>query len=196
MIEKGPSIFPLAGQSQNLINNIKNILPPINKEPLTCAQKGLSSGRPIVGLEKKNRDLPMQTLPGEGLNPLCVIISQPERTAGPKLISKSLSGCKLNIQWWSLFQQLIENDCFDSFNVHYRLYLCTFEPHSACKNLSEKQTGIGYSSSWSLTWYESGRAVIWEIVYALKGLAIASIYCHDIFIIFLANYKLAITWLH
>lgn len=149
MIEKGASIFPLAGQSQNLINNIKNILPPINKEPLTCAQKSLSSGRPIVGLEKKNRDLPMQTLAGEGLNPLCVIISQPKHTAGPKLISKSLSRCKLNIQWWSLFQQLIENDCFDSFNVHYRLYLCIFKPHSACKNLQEKQTGLGYSTSWS-----------------------------------------------
>lgn len=125
MIEKGASIFPLAGQSQNLINNIKNILPPINKEPLTCAQKSLSSGRPIVGLEKKNRDLPMQTLAGEGLNPLCVIISQPKHTAGPKLISKRLSGCKLNIQWWSLFQKLIENDCFDSFNVPLFVYLQT-----------------------------------------------------------------------
>lgn len=149
MIEKGASIFPLAGQSQNLINNIKNILPPINKEPLTCAQKSLSNGRPIVGLEKKNRDLPMKKLAGEGLNPLCVIISQPKHTAGPKLISKSLSRCKLNIQWSSLFQQLIENDCFDSFNVQYRLYLCIFRPHSACKNLQEKQTGLGYSTSWS-----------------------------------------------
>lgn len=99
MIEKGAYIFPLVGQSENLINNIKNILSPINKKPCGQTQKGLSCRGPITCWRKKT-NLLVWACKGEGLSYFCDYLPTQD-THRVKLNLESLNSRRLNIQ--SLF---------------------------------------------------------------------------------------------